>query len=296
MSESGGRSLVVDSHVDVDLVSFASGSSGNSIFVRSRDVAGLIDCGIPPSRLRRELRTFDLTIADLSFALITHEHSDHVRSIPALRTVGVPLVCSPGTARTLGLAPHEWIPLGNRGRFTIGSIELHGVTTAHDAAEPIGVRAQIGGVTAALFTDLGSWNEAIVEAARDADVVVIEANHNLDMLRRGPYPAYLKRRVLSDVGHLSNDDCGRLTASIRDRSARRQQFFLAHLSTTNNTPLQAESDVAQFGGWEPGGLRALPRAVTMDLLAAALDIRAVPPRPRQMLLDFDDRGAAKPGQ
>jgi hypothetical protein len=137
---------------------------------------------------------------------------------------------------------------------------------------------------------MGEWDAVTVDALSRADVIVVEANHNIDMLRRGPYPAHLKRRVLSPVGHLSNEDCGRLTETVRDRSGKNPAIYLAHLSETNNTPGQAVSDVASFGGWVADGLTPLPRGIALDLLGTPVASRRPPVEVQQPLFTTDALG------
>lgn len=267
------------------LVSLASGSSGNALFVQCGEAAGLIDCGIGPNRLRSELLAFGLRLSDLAFVYITHEHIDHIRAVPALIKAGVPVVTGRGTAQAMGLS-NQWLAVQHGKRFECGNIEVTAIRTSHDAAEPLGALVSLGGVTAAVFTDLGEWDEVIVDSMSQADVIVVEANHNLDMLKRGPYPAHLKRRVLSSVGHLSNDDCGRLTDVVRERSGKDPIIYLAHLSETNNTPKLAVADVASSGGWQLEGLTPLPRNGALDLLANAPSERRPAIEVQQRLFDF----------
>jgi phosphoribosyl 1,2-cyclic phosphodiesterase len=268
MCESDGRSSVSERSERRRLVSLASGSSGNALFVQFGEAAGLIDCGIGPNRLRSELLALGIRFSDLAFVYITHEHIDHIRSVPALVKAGVPVVTGRGTAQAMGLS-NQWLEMKHSKRFECGNIEITAIRTSHDAAEPLGAVVSLGGVTAAVFTDLGEWDEVTVEAMSGVDVIVVEANHNLDMLKRGPYPAHLKRRVLSPVGHLSNDDCGRLTDVVRYRGGKDPIIYLAHLSETNNTPMLAVADVASAGGWQHEGLTPLPRHGALDLLVNA---------------------------
>ena len=278
---------MAETRVRTRVVSFASGSSGNSLLVQHGSVSGLIDCGIGPNRLRSELLAFGLRLTDLSFVFITHEHIDHVRAVPALRRAGVPIVTSAGTARSLGLDSSEWFNVKHGARFECGGIEVSAVRTSHDAAEPLGSVVHLGGLTAAVFTDMGEWDAVTVDAMTRADIIVVEANHNIEMLKRGPYPAHLKRRVLSAVGHLSNEDCGRLTETVRERSDKNPMIYLAHLSETNNTPRQAIEDVASFGGWIADGLTPLPRGTAMDLLGNAPATRRPPVEVQQRLFSVD---------
>lgn len=271
------------------IVSLASGSSGNALLVQLGTVSGLIDCGIGPNRLRSELLAFGLRLSDLSFVFITHEHVDHIRAVPALRKAGVPLVTGAGTARAMGL-DGGWIRITHGTRFECGELEVSAVRTSHDAAEPLGAVVRLGDITAAIFTDMGAWDAVIADAMSQADVIVVEANHNVEMLKRGPYPAHLKRRVLSPVGHLSNDECGRLTDAVRDRSGVNPRIYLAHLSETNNTPAQAVADVSSFGGWVADGLTPLPRTASLDLLGGASATRKPPVEVQQALFPFDNVG------
>ncbi len=278
---------MVDGRSRTRVISLASGSSGNALLVQHGAVAGLIDCGIGPNRLRTELLAIGLRLNDLSFVFITHEHIDHIRSVPALRRAGVPLVTGAGTAQAMGLVGREWVRIKHGERFECGGVEVSAVRTSHDAAESLGAVVQLGDLTAAVFTDMGEWDAMTVDAMSRADVIVVEANHNIDMLKRGPYPAHLKRRVLSPVGHLSNDDCGRLTETVQERSGRNPTIYLAHLSETNNTPGQAVADVASFGGWESEGLTALPRGQALDLLAKPATARRPPVEVQQQLFSIE---------
>jgi hypothetical protein len=133
---------------------------------------------------------------------------------------------------------------------------------------------------------MGEWDEVTVDAMTGANVLVVEANHNIEMLKRGPYPAVLKRRVLSNVGHLSNDDCGRLTDIVRERGGKEPAIFLAHLSETNNTPNLAVTDVSMSGGWVHDGLTPLPRNRALDLLSRSPAVRRPPIEVQQPLFDY----------
>jgi phosphoribosyl 1,2-cyclic phosphodiesterase len=290
MCELGGQSSVADSGTRTRLISLASGSSGNALLVQFGSIAGLIDCGIGPNRLRSELLEFGLRLSDLSFVFITHEHIDHIRAVPALRKAGVPVVTGAGTAQAMGLSGSDWMRIRHGARFECGEVEVSAVRTSHDAAEPLGAVVQLGNVTAAIFTDMGEWDSATVDAMSRADVIVVEANHNIDMLKRGPYPAHLKRRVLSPVGHLSNDECGRLTEIVRERSGENPRIFLAHLSTTNNSPKQAVAEVSSFGGWIADGLTPLPRGDALDLLGCSPAARRPRVEVQQKLFSVDHFG------
>lgn len=260
------------------------------MLVQQGSVAGLIDCGIGPNRMRSELLDFGLRLSDLAFVFVTHEHIDHIRALPALRRAGVPVVTGAGTAQALGLGGGEWMRVKHGARFECGGIEVSAVRTSHDAAESLGAVVQLGELTVAVFTDMGEWDAVTVDAMARADIIVVEANHNIEMLKRGPYPAHLKHRVLSPVGHLANEDCGRLTETVRSRSSKNATIFLAHLSETNNSPGQAIMDVASFGGWVDEGLTPLPRATALDLLSKAPAALRPPVEVQQELFSLDVSG------
>lgn len=217
---------------------FASGSSGNCMLVSEGDSHLLIDAGISMLRIQQALRQADLDIQDIGGVLITHEHSDHVSGLKTLlRRHALPLY-APHTvaARLCGQLPAaeemmRVIPVGR-------SVEIAGLTvrafhTPHDTDESVGYRVTGRGVFA-LATDLGHVTDEVLEGLLGADAVLIESNHDLDMLRDGGYPLYLKRRILSERGHLSNTDCAALALRLCEAGTR--SFILGHLSRENNRP------------------------------------------------------------
>ena len=187
----------------------------------------------------------------------------------------------------MGLDASAWLRIKHGARFECGDIELTAIRTSHDAAEPLGAVISFGDMRVTVLTDLGEWDDVTVDAMCGADIIVVEANHNVEMLKRGPYPAHLKRRVLSNVGHLSNDDCGRLTDMVCERSGRSPAIYLAHLSETNNSPPQAVADVAASGGWQSTNITPLPRATAVDLLANTPAVRKSPVEVQQSLFSVE---------
>jgi phosphoribosyl 1,2-cyclic phosphodiesterase len=171
----------------------------------------------------------------LSGVLITHEHSDHVRSLGQILRHGTPVYATHGTADALGLPHDRYNKIAWSQTVTVGSLEVTPIQTSHDAAEPCGLMIETSGVNIALITDLGVTTRATAEYAAAADLLIIESNHCHQMLQSGPYPPHLKRRVASNVGHLSNDQCAELVCSASSRDKGPSQIWLAHLSATNNT-------------------------------------------------------------
>ncbi len=217
---------------------FASGSGGNCLLLSDRGTHLLIDAGISARRIIQSLRTADLDIQDIGGVLITHEHSDHVSGLKTLlHKFDVPLY-APHTvaARLCGMLPEaedhmRVIPTGEC--FRVGSVSVRAFHTPHDTDESVGYRVEGSGVFA-LATDMGHVTDEVLNGLTGADTVLVESNHDLDMLYNGPYPVYLKRRILSDHGHLSNADCAALVRSLAESGTG--TVVLGHLSRENNRP------------------------------------------------------------
>lgn len=218
----------------------ASGSSGNATLVRAGAVSVLIDAGIGMRKLVTALAKYGLSLGDLSGAVITHEHSDHIQSAHALsKRHGVPLIASERTLtafyRRKTQTPHLILPTGDRWR--VGDLEIETFPVPHDAADPVGVNIthQPSGQKMSHLTDLGHVTETIRQAIRGAHLLVLEANHDVHRLRAGDYPGYLKARILGDTGHLSNEVAvGLLCEHALNHGPH--TVWLAHLSKANNTP------------------------------------------------------------
>ena len=215
--------------------SLASGSSGNAYLIQSGSTTVLIDCGIGIRELQRILTSWEITVDELTGVLITHEHGDHVRSLDQLLRRGTPVYTTHGTADALGLAQDRFVRIRWSQPFPLGSLDVTPIQTSHDAAEPCGLMIQTRGIGIAVITDLGETTKATAEFASEADLLILESNHCHHMLRSGPYPARLKRRVASNVGHLSNDQCAELICSVSTRDSGPSHIWLAHLSATNNS-------------------------------------------------------------
>ena len=253
------------------VVTFASGSTGNCAVLSMGGVHILLDAGISCRRIRTALRLTGLDLGELSAVLITHEHSDHIAGLATLvKSCPAPVVAPrilanrlrstvPGAnARLLELDPGE--------TASFGELAVRCFPTSHDVAQSVGWRVSGEGETFALATDTGVVTDAVREGLRGADVALIEANHDLLMLRTGPYPYYLKKRVMSDVGHLSNDRCAELAAELMESGTR--HIILGHLSRTNNTPELAFDTVRQVLG-SADGLYVAPAFDRLTLETAA---------------------------
>jgi phosphoribosyl 1,2-cyclic phosphodiesterase len=242
--------------------SLASGSSGNALVVETARRTVLVDCGLAANALARAVAAGGRSVETVAAVLVSHEHVDHVRGLQLLVKGGVPIVATAGTHRMLdaGAARFRSLEPG-RPHELDGDLVVHGLAVAHDAAEPCGFCLEIDGRRLTVITDLGTADDRLCAWIASSELIIIEANHDEEMVRRGPYPTHLKRRVLSATGHLSNADCGRLLQMALVGSEQPRTIWLAHLSAVNNRPDLAVSTVvtALTGTGAGHAVRALPR-------------------------------------
>ncbi len=245
----------------------ASGSGGNAALVSDGDSFVLLDAGISARRITNALNA--LGVPRLDAVLITHEHSDHVSGLDVLsRRTGAPIAASGPTCAALGrkypgLAGLLLEQKPGTG-IKLGGLSVESFPTPHDAAGSVGYSISGRGARLVLCTDLGHVTREVEDAALGCDLLVCEMNHDVDWLMSGPYPSYLKQRILGDRGHLSNEDGAELAA--RAARAGTKAVVLAHLSAQNNTPgraLDAAERRLRAEGLEPGrdlSLRVAPRS------------------------------------
>lgn len=222
------------------LASIASGSSGNCIYAGSDNTHILVDTGISNKRIETGLSDLGISASEIDGVLITHEHIDHIGGLGVFsRKHKVPIYATAGTINEIkkvkSLGEYDF-GLFNEIRpdedFVIGDVTVMAFSTYHDAASPCGYKIDSQGKSAAVVTDLGTYDHYIVNHLQGLDAMVIEANHDIRMLETGPYPYYLKRRILGDYGHLSNERSGQLLSELlHDRI---KKIFLGHLSKENN--------------------------------------------------------------
>lgn len=225
--------------------SIASGSSGNCSYIGSDSTHILVDAGVTAKLIEGELNKLELSTGDLNGIFVTHEHIDHIKGIGVIsRKYGIPVYGTLETLReimltkSLGCVDKSCLrPILPDIPLQVGDMRIIPFTIDHDAVNPLGFRIEQGERRVAVATDLGHYDAYIEAQLKDLDALLIEANHDLDMLARGPYPMQLKRRILSDHGHLSNENSGRLISEIlHDRI---KHIFLGHLSKENNEPALA---------------------------------------------------------
>jgi phosphoribosyl 1,2-cyclic phosphodiesterase len=226
--------------------SLASGSSGNSFLIRDRGSAILIDAGIGIRRLVASLEQVGVDPENLSAIFITHEHLDHIAgAVRMSRKYGTPLIANPPTLASIqGAAFVPTRPLDVGEEVTLGRISVRSFPVSHDATCPVGYTISSSGATVCYATDTGKLTSRIRSETMAADLLILESNHDVDMLMSGPYPWRLKRRILGDWGHLSNDTASRLLLELAD-SGRMVSVWLAHLSQANNSPAKALSTARQ---------------------------------------------------
>ena len=224
----------------MELCSIASGSSGNCICVGSDTCHLLVDAGISGKRIEEGLMSLELKAEEMQGILVTHEHMDHIAGLGVLaRRYGLPMYATAGTiaaiqeARTVGKIDGSLFHTVEPGvEFTIGDITIEPIPVSHDAADPVAYKFSQPRKAMAVITDLGPYDESLVEKLKGLDALLLEANHDVHMLQVGSYPYPLKQRILGDRGHLSNELSGRLLGEVLNDGFK--AVILGHLSKENN--------------------------------------------------------------
>ena len=242
------------------IVTFASGSTGNCGLISDGEANILIDAGISMRRTVSALKELGLSPQDLCGVLITHEHSDHISGLSMLAkhhdiSIYAPAQLCEVLAAMKPELKNRLIAIPVNEAFGMGGIEVKAFRTPHDAKFSVGYRFE-GSSVAAFATDTGSITDELVCGLEGARLALIEANHDLEMLRNGPYPYFLKRRILSENGHLSNEDCAKLALHLAKSGA--WDIIVGHLSRENNTPQLAFNTVSAGLTGENVGLHVAP--------------------------------------
>ena len=218
-----------------------SGSSGNALFCQYGNTRLLIDAGKPGRPIEEALRSIGVVPETLSGILVTHEHSDHIAGVGVLaRRFSLPVYATPGTWMAMegkiGKIPGQLRREFYAGRdFWLGDIGVVPFGIPHDAADPVGFRLYGGSLSVATATDLGHFSSDVFSEIAGSDLILLESNHDPDMLRANPrYASWLKQRSLGERGHLSNEACAE--ALLRLTAAGTGTVLLGHLSGENNTP------------------------------------------------------------
>ncbi len=223
----------------------ASGSTGNAVYFQMGKTKILVDAGISNRRIEYGLAEIGVKVGELDGVLITHEHTDHIRGLDVMiRKYQLPVYTRAKTWSKIKCSnkfPCE-CRIEIEKDFSIGKIGLEAFNVSHDAVDPVGFCFHYQHEKWVLVTDLGAVTNEVQTALSYADLLVLEANHDIEMLTNGPYPTFLKQRIKGKLGHLSNFDAARLICNLSQKN-KAMHIFLAHLSQTNNYPGLAERTV-----------------------------------------------------
>ncbi|MGE5578129.1 MAG: MBL fold metallo-hydrolase [Syntrophothermus sp.] len=238
----------------IEVCVLASGSSGNCIYIGTERAKILLDVGISGTRVAAGLRAIGVSPWELDGIIVTHEHRDHLQGVGIVaRRFEVPVFATEltwqGIGNTIGELPGWQRRLVDKeAGLQLGDCRVEFFSTSHDAADPVGCTFATERRKVGVATDMGVAGPEVMAGLADADLLVFEANHDVEMLRAGRYPWPLKRRILGEKGHLSNETAARALAALItevNRTDRRNQILLAHLSKENNRPELAMTAVTQ---------------------------------------------------
>ena len=252
----------------IQFMSLVSGSSGNSSLITDGDTTFLIDCGVSGKKLEERLADVNISPQSISGVLITHEHSDHTAGVGVIaRRYSLPLYATEKTfsAMNIGkISPDLLNPICPGKTFSAGSMDIHPFSIPHDAADPVGYSFITSSGKYTLATDIGFMPESLFDHLQGSKQIILESNHDIEMLRFGSYPYYLKQRILSQKGHMSNELTSKVAVRLADSGT--ENIMLAHLSCENNTPEIAEIttlNALKSNGFDNVGLTVASRyAVT----------------------------------
>lgn len=224
----------------IKFCSLYSGSSGNSLFISSGNTRLLIEAGLSAKKIIEALRTIGESASELNAILVSHEHSDHIKGAGILsRKFNLPIYASEGTWNAMEqmigpVLESNRVAFSSYAPFEIGDIIVTPFPIPHDACEPVGYSFRTAGKKVTIATDIGHISTELLNNFEDSDLLLLESNHDLEMLKMGPYPWPLKKRIAGNNGHLSNDAAGEVVAYMAEKGTKR--FLLGHLSKENNFP------------------------------------------------------------
>lgn len=230
----------------MEFTSLCSGSSANCLYVAGGRTRVLIDAGCSCRFMEKALATLCIHPSQIAALMITHEHSDHIKGVARIsRRFGIPVYASEQTWDNLPFK-EDFLPWERhvyQYGMEIGELGLEFFRLSHDALQPVGLVLSHAGQRVGVATDSGCATPSMLRALEGVDGLVLEANHSLPMLQKGPYPAFLKKRVASEHGHLSNAQAAELLVQVGQKA---RAVLLAHLSNNNNTPRTAMQEVMAY--------------------------------------------------
>ncbi len=224
----------------IKFCSLFSGSSGNALYISSGKTNILIDAGVSAKRIIQALESIGENASELSAVLVSHEHTDHTRGVGIIsRKFDIPIyanentwICMEKQLGNIGIKNRRCFNTG--AEFELGDISIKTFSIPHDASEPVGFNFFLKNRKVTTATDIGHITKNLLESLYGSDFILLESNHDIEMLKVGPYPWNLKRRILGDSGHLSNEMAGKVVAYLAENGT--SKFFLGHLSRENNFP------------------------------------------------------------
>lgn len=227
----------------------ASGSNGNSVYIGNKNTGILIDAGISGKRIETALLNLNIQPKSLNGIFVTHEHKDHIQGVGVLsRKYDIPIYATTKTWQRLEekaligkIDAKNKICISSQNEYTIKDITVCPFDIPHDAAEPVAYNVLVDNYKISTLTDVGHITDSIKQRIYKSDVLLLESNHDIDMLVKGSYPYVLKERILSDYGHLSNENAGKFLNEIICEKLK--YVFLGHLSGENNMPRVAYNTV-----------------------------------------------------
>lgn len=234
----------------VEAYTLFSGSSGNSVFIRCGGDSILIDAGMSARSVGASLKSLGWSLDRVSAVFITHEHIDHIRGAAVIsKKYKIPFHAAAATADYIDCEPELLVCHSPKYSFTVGDIEVSSFVTPHDSVCSVGYTVDAGEIRIGVATDLGYMPDEVLARLCGCTAVVLESNHDIDMLKNGPYPRRLKERILSPRGHLSNADCADAVCALSRDGV--ENILLAHLSRENNLPrlaYEASADAMERRG------------------------------------------------
>jgi len=234
----------------IEFLCLGSGSSGNCYYLKTEKCSILIDAGIPVRTIKKAMWNYGFSLEEVKAIFITHDHADHIKSVgclandwhkPIYATERVHIGINNNYCTTQKVTEESRRYLYKDEATQIGDLTITPFEVSHDSSECVGYRIQQGELTFCLATDVGEVTPSVAEAIGMANYLVLEANHDEEMLAQGPYPAYLKARIRSGKGHLSNRQCA--DALVTYASPQLQHVWLCHLSEENNHPELARKTI-----------------------------------------------------
>lgn len=239
--------------MSIKFTTLASGSAGNSVYIGTPNTKILIDAGISGTKIENSLSSINVSIKDIDAIFITHEHHDHIEGVGVLsRRYNIPVYATEGTwdnmPQKVGKIIHKNIIYKDENIY-LNDIYLRAFEIPHDAKDPVCYSIFYDNIKICVLTDMGYITENIIKNAMNSNTLLIESNHDVDMVKNGNYPTYLKKRVLGKYGHISNETCAKLLYCVMNDKIK--DVFIGHISTRNNTPelayISVTSTLDEFG-------------------------------------------------